>query len=264
MSGKHSSDKIYKVIRKPANVGMLQESEIGGQEGHQDKPLVKIGVIGCSSVGKSTLTKALGSLKEERLYEPSTVVEAVATETVATETVAPTPLRHSFPEQQTTKADVTYVTKHFFCHHYELPAFEDGNEHPRCRTLAQLTAVILVLDVQAAITTATRNLLRLVQEAGIPLVVPFLNKCDLAPWMARVDEIEEAVETALVDAGLPAVTPIWGAALPALVEPASTWNETVEQFLLHLDYHLKVFAEAQLDNQLGVTPLIVTPYPIGT
>lgn len=79
-------------------------------------------------------------------------------------------------------------------------------------------------------------LLRLAQQQGLPLIVPFLNKCDLAVNTPLSDDLEEHVEALLGAYGFTPITPIWGAAWPALGNHASPWHECLEQLLLHLDY----------------------------
>jgi elongation factor Tu len=201
---------------------------------HKKLPL-HIGILGEAGVGKSTLLAAIARLGERKIEaqrDSGWLFSTGDSQHPLSASSYTAVWRHSVG------AVVKWETNRSTCLLHDLPATSDANA-PWLRTdLAYLSAAILVLDAQIGFTAATHDLLRLAHQMGVPLVVPFLNKCDSTPGLAAIDAVDEAIEDELTSAGFCAVTPIWGAACPALIDPSSSWGETIEQLLLHLDHHL--------------------------
>ena len=201
----------------------------------REKLPLHIGILGEAGVGKSTLIAAIARLAERCIEAQRD--SGWRFETDGSQRPMPAPSYTAF-WRHSVGAVVKWETNRATCLLHDLPTTSDANVHWLRTDLARLSGAILVLDAQTGFTAATHDLLRLAHRMGVPTVVPFLNKCDTTPGLAAIDAIDEMIEDELTIAGFCAVTPIWGAARPALIDPSSSWSETIEQLLLHLDHHL--------------------------
>src|SRR6187401_1456326 len=173
------------------------------------KPHVNVGTIGHIDHGKTTLTAAL-SARSALKFKSVTAknykdIAKGGTERDATKTVT------------IAAAHVEYEsdTRHYA--HVDCPGHADYIKN-MITGAAQMDGAILVVDAADGPMPQTREHILLARQVGVPYIVVWLNKCDLADDPELLDLVELEVRELLSEYEFPGdkVPVIRGAALPAL------------------------------------------------
>lgn len=193
------------------------------RKGFLEKPRRHIGTIGHAGHGKTTLTAALHKFWQSLRGSPFRSYEQLK--------AAADPTADGIPTVW-----IEHKTDDYHCIHTDYPA--DAEHLPRLIAgLSQLDIAILVVSAVEGLMPQTREHLRLARHLGVPVLVVFLNKMDLAD-PARADQVERELRQLLSAYGFPGdqIPVIRGSAHAAL---ADTRPEIGEDALRELQYRME-------------------------
>ena len=191
------------------------------------KPHVNVGTIGHVDHGKTTLTAAITSTLSARL--PSDVNKSIAFDQI-----------DNAPEER--ERGITIATSHQEYEsenrhyaHVDCPGHADYVKN-MITGAAQMDGAILVCSAADGPMPQTREHILLARQVGVPKIVVFLNKMDMAD-----EETAELAEMEVRDLlskyefdGDNAIV-IKGSALKALEDPNSDWGAKVMELIAALD-----------------------------
>ena len=152
----------------------------------RSKPHVNIGTIGHIDHGKTTLTAAICTYLSK--HSETGAAEARAYDSI-----------DSAPEEKArgitiNTAHVEYETKNRHYAHVDCPGHADYVKN-MITGAAQMDGAILVVAATDGVMPQTREHILLARQVGVPKIVIFMNKCD----MANDPEIQELVEMEVRD-----------------------------------------------------------------
>ncbi|MEV5504883.1 GTP-binding protein [Streptomyces orinoci] len=176
------------------------------QQSERTRSTVNVCTLGHMGHGKSTVTVALARVLAKENDTGHGHFQAV----------------DRAPEEQAREGavDASHVEYDTAARHYvhiDCPKPEDLKGLAEAG--ARLDAAILVVAAPDGVTAQGREHLRLAREIGIPRVVTFLNKTDLADE-GMLDVVETEIRAALTEAGYPGdqAPVVAGSAIRALAE----------------------------------------------
>jgi elongation factor Tu len=178
------------------------------------KPHVNVGTIGHIDHGKTTLTAALSLRSSQRFpgeIRAKSYQEIAAGGTVRDESKTVTIISSHLEYES--------AVRHYG--HVDCPGHADYIKNMIVGA-AQMDAAIVVVSAVDGPMPQTREHILLARQVGVPLVVVFLNKADLAEDPELVDLIELEVREMLTRYGFPGdeVPVIRGSALAAMRDPS--------------------------------------------
>ena len=189
------------------------------------KPHCNIGTIGHVDHGKTTLTAAITKVLAERVTGNTATdfanIDKATEERERGITIS--------------TAHVEYETEHRHYAHVDCPGHADYVKN-MITGAAQMDGAILVVAGTDGVMPQTKEHLLLARQVGVPKIIVFLNKADLAdPDMLEL--CEEDVKDTLVSYGFSADTPIIkGSAFKALNEATDPANTAcIEELLTAMD-----------------------------
>jgi elongation factor Tu len=187
---------------------------MGTQTFVRAKPHVNVGTIGHIDHGKTTLTAAL-SLRSSRRF-PGDIRAKSYQEIAAGGTV-----RDDSKTVTIISSHLEYESKLRHYGHVDCPGHADYIKNMIVGA-AQMDAAIVVVSAVDGPMPQTREHILLARQVGVPRVVVFLNKADLAEDPELVDLIELELREMLTRYGFPGdeVPVIRGSALAAMKDPS--------------------------------------------
>src|SRR5689334_15553258 len=188
----------------------------------RSKPHVNVGTMGHVDHGKTTLTAAITAVLAKRL--PSATNKAVAYDQI-----------DKAPEERargitiaTSHQEYESEKRHYA--HVDMPGHADYVKN-MITGAAQVDGAILVVSAADGPMPQTREHVLLAKQVGVPKIVVFLNKMDLAD-PDLVESVEEDIKDLLKKYGFdPACPMIKGSATKAL--EGDTANEDAIMDLVH-------------------------------
>ena len=192
---------------------------------NRTKPHCNIGTIGHVDHGKTTLTAAITAVLADRLgMEPAVPFDQI----------------DKAPEERErgitiNSAHVEYETEKRHYAHVDCPGHADYVKN-MITGAAQMDGAILVVAGTDGVMPQTREHLLLARQVGVPKIIVFLNKADIAdPDMLEL--CVEDVKDCLKEYGFAAETPIiQGSAFKALNEASNPENtKCIEELLAAMD-----------------------------
>ena len=193
----------------------------------RSKPHVNIGTIGHVDHGKTTLTAAITKVLSERggadFMDYSAIDKA--------------------PEEKArgitiNTAHVEYQTEARHYAHVDCPGHADYVKN-MITGAAQMDGAILVVAATDGPMPQTREHILLSRQVGVPIIVVFLNKCDMVDDDELLDLVDMEVRDLLNEYGFPGDdTPIIrGSALKAL-EGDPKWVGAIEELMAAVDSYI--------------------------
>ena len=186
---------------------------------NRDKPHVNVGTMGHVDHGKTTLTAAITSVLAKKL--PSDTNKAVAYDQI-----------DKAPEEK--ERGITISTSHNEYEsekrhyaHVDMPGHADSIKN-MITGAAQIDGAILVVSAADGPMPQTREHVLLARQVGVPKILVFMNKMDMAdPELAELVEIEirELLEKYEYDKDAPIIK---GSALKALEGDAASEDAIME------------------------------------
>lgn len=186
---------------------------------NRDKPHVNVGTMGHVDHGKTTLTAAITSVLAKKL--PSDINKAVAYDQI-----------DKAPEER--ERGITIATSHQEYEsekrhyaHVDMPGHADYIKN-MITGAAQIDGAILVVSAADGPMPQTREHVLLARQVGVPKILVFMNKMDMAdPELAELVEIEirELLEKYEYDKDAPIIK---GSALKALEGDAANEDAIME------------------------------------
>ena len=180
---------------------------------NRNKPHVNVGTIGHVDHGKTTLTAAITAVQAARGFSKPVSYDQVAKASESEGRRDPTKI------VTIATSHVEYETANRHYAHVDCPGHADYVKN-MITGAAQMDGAILVVSGVDGVMPQTKEHILLGRQVGVPKMVVFLNKCDIAD-IELVELIEEEVRDLLTKYGYPGKdTPIIrGAAFPALQNP---------------------------------------------
>jgi len=186
---------------------------------NRDKPHVNVGTMGHVDHGKTTLTAAITSVLAKKL--PSDINKAVAYDQI-----------DKAPEER--ERGITIATSHQEYEsekrhyaHVDMPGHADYIKN-MITGAAQIDGAILVVSAADGPMPQTREHVLLARQVGVPKILVFMNKMDMAdPELAELVELEirELLEKYEYDKDAPIIK---GSALKALEGDAANEDAIME------------------------------------
>ena len=196
----------------------------------RNKPHVNIGTIGHVDHGKTTLTAAI----TKTLYERYKLGEAVAFDKI-----------DKAPEEKArgitiNSTHVEYETPNRHYAHVDCPGHADYVKN-MITGAAQMDGAILVVAATDGVMAQTNEHILLARQVGVPKIVVFMNKCDVADE-DLIELVEMEIREALDKQGFPGDdTPIiQGSALQALEDPNSKWGDKLVELFEIVDEYIPI------------------------
>ena len=180
---------------------------------NRTKPHVNVGTIGHVDHGKTTLTAAITAVQGARGFSKAVSYDQIAKASESEGRRDPTKI------VTIATSHVEYETAKRHYAHVDCPGHADYVKN-MITGAAQMDGAILVVSGTDGVMPQTREHILLGRQVGVPYMVVFLNKCDIAdPELLELIEME--VRELLTKFGYPGDdTPIVrGAAFPALTNP---------------------------------------------
>ncbi len=180
---------------------------------NRTKPHVNVGTIGHVDHGKTTLTAAITAVQGARGFCKAVSYDQIAKASESEGRRDPTKI------VTIATSHVEYETAKRHYAHVDCPGHADYVKN-MITGAAQMDGAILVVSGTDGVMPQTREHILLGRQVGVPYMVVFLNKCDIAdPELLELIEME--VRELLTKFGYPGDdTPIVrGAAFPALTNP---------------------------------------------
>ena len=194
----------------------------------RNKPHVNIGTIGHVDHGKTTLTAAI----TKTLYERYKLGEIVAFDKIDK---APEEKERGITINST---HVEYETPNRHYAHVDCPGHADYVKN-MITGAAQMDGAILVVAATDGVMAQTNEHILLARQVGVPKIVVFMNKCDVADE-ELVELVEMEIREALDKQDFPGDdTPIIrGSALQALENPMGEWGDRIVELFEIVDEYI--------------------------
>ena len=196
---------------------------MGKAKFERNKPHVNIGTIGHVDHGKTTLTAAITkvlSLKGDADYSAYDQIDKAPEEKARGITI------------NTTHVEYQTETRHYA--HVECPGHADYIRS-MITGAAQMDGAILVVSAADGPMPQTREHILLARQVGVPAIVVFLNKCDMAdPELIELTEMEVRELLSSYDFPGDEVPVIKGSALKVLESTSTDVNAPEYKCILEL------------------------------
>ena len=180
---------------------------------NRTKPQVNVGTIGHVDHGKTTLTAAITAVQGARGFSKAVSYDQIAKASESEGRRDPTKI------VTIATSHVEYETSKRHYAHVDCPGHADYVKN-MITGAAQMDGAILVVSGTDGVMPQTREHILLGRQVGVPYMVVFLNKCDIAdPELLELIEME--VRELLTKFGYPGddIPVVRGAAFPALTNP---------------------------------------------
>ncbi len=180
---------------------------------NRTKPHVNVGTIGHVDHGKTTLTAAITAVQGARGFSKAVTYDQIAKASESEGRRDPTKI------VTIATSHVEYETAKRHYAHVDCPGHADYVKN-MITGAAQMDGAILVVSGTDGVMPQTREHILLGRQVGVPYMVVFLNKCDIAdPELLELIEME--VRELLTKFGYPGddIPVVRGAAFPALTNP---------------------------------------------
>ncbi|RLS64811.1 MAG: elongation factor Tu [Planctomycetota bacterium] len=180
---------------------------------NRTKPHVNVGTIGHVDHGKTTLTAAITAVQGARGFSKAVSYDQIAKASESEGRRDPTKI------VTIATSHVEYETSKRHYAHVDCPGHADYVKN-MITGAAQMDGAILVVSGTDGVMPQTREHILLGRQVGVPYMVVFLNKCDIAdPELLELIEME--VRELLTKFGYPGddIPVVRGAAFPALTNP---------------------------------------------
>ncbi|ADC90662.1 elongation factor Tu [Mageeibacillus indolicus] len=196
---------------------------MGKAKFERNKPHVNIGTIGHVDHGKTTLTAAITkvlSLKGDADYSAYDQIDKAPEEKARGITI------------NTTHVEYQTETRHYA--HVDCPGHADYIKN-MITGAAQMDGAILVVSAADGPMPQTREHILLARQVGVPAIVVFLNKCDMAdPELIELTEMEVRELLSSYDFPGDEVPVIKGSALKVLESTSTDVNAPEYKCILEL------------------------------
>ena len=196
---------------------------MGKAKFERNKPHVNIGTIGHVDHGKTTLTAAITkvlSLKGDADYSAYDQIDKAPEEKARGITI------------NTTHVEYQTETRHYA--HVDCPGHADYIKN-MVTGAAQMDGAILVVSAADGPMPQTREHILLARQVGVPAIVVFLNKCDMAdPELIELTEMEVRELLSSYDFPGDEVPVIKGSALKVLESTSTDVNAPEYKCILEL------------------------------
>ena len=194
----------------------------------RNKPHINIGTIGHVDHGKTTLTAAI----TKTLYEKYKIGEITDFDKI-----------DKAPEEKArgitiSTAHVEYETPVRHYAHVDCPGHADYVKN-MITGAAQMDGAILVVAATDGVMAQTNEHILLARQVGVPKIVVFMNKCDIADE-ELLDLVEMEIREALDKQDFPGDdTPIIrGSAREALENPNGPWGEKIVELFNEIEAYI--------------------------
>jgi len=195
----------------------------------RNKPHVNIGTIGHVDHGKTTTTAAISKVLNNR-YGTGEIVDFDKIDK------APEERERGITINST---HIEYETQNRHYAHVDCPGHADYVKN-MITGAAQMDGAILVVAATDGVMAQTNEHILLARQVGVPKIVVFMNKCDVADEdLAELVEME--IREALDKQGFPGDdTPIIrGSGLQALNDPAGEWGDKIVELFEVIDTYIE-------------------------
>jgi len=201
---------------------------MGKAKFERNKPHVNIGTIGHVDHGKTTLTAAI----TKTLYERYKLGEITNFDQI-----------DKAPEEKArgitiSTAHVEYETPNRHYAHVDCPGHADYVKN-MITGAAQMDGAILVVAATDGVMAQTNEHILLARQVGVPRIVVYLNKCDIADE-ELLELVEMEIREALDKQEFPGDdTPIIrGSAFQALNDPMGKWGDSIVELFEAVDSYI--------------------------
>jgi len=201
---------------------------MGKAKFERNKPHVNIGTIGHVDHGKTTLTAAI----TKTLYDRYQLGEEVAFDKI-----------DKAPEEKArgitiSTTHVEYETPNRHYAHVDCPGHADYVKN-MITGAAQMDGAILVVAATDGVMAQTNEHILLARQVGVPKIVVYMNKCDIADE-ELLDLVEMEIREALDKQEFPGDdTPIIrGSAFQALNDSAGKWGDSIIELFEAVDSYI--------------------------
>jgi len=201
---------------------------MGKAKFERTKPHMNIGTIGHVDHGKTTLTAAI----TKTLYERYKLGEEVAFDKI-----------DKAPEEKArgitiSTSHVEYETPNRHYAHVDCPGHADYVKN-MITGAAQMDGAILVVAATDGVMAQTKEHILLARQVGVPKIVVFLNKCDVAdPELLELVEMEIREELDKQDFPGDDTPIIQGSAFEALNNPMGPWGDKIIELFEQIDSYI--------------------------
>ncbi|MCL2169284.1 MAG: elongation factor Tu [Defluviitaleaceae bacterium] len=194
----------------------------------RNKPHVNVGTIGHVDHGKTTLTAAITKTLHQR-YALGEVVDFDKIDKAPEEKARGITINSTHVEYET-------PNRHYA--HVDCPGHADYVKN-MITGAAQMDGAILVVAATDGVMAQTNEHILLARQVGVPKIVVFMNKCDIADE-DLIELVEMEVREALDKQGFPGDdTPIIkGSAREALENPAGEWGDKIVELFEAVDTYI--------------------------
>jgi elongation factor Tu len=194
----------------------------------RNKPHVNIGTIGHVDHGKTTLTAAITKTLHQR-YGLGEFVEFDKIDKAPEEKARGITISATHVEYET-------ANRHYA--HVDCPGHADYVKN-MITGAAQMDGAILVVAATDGVMAQTNEHILLARQVGVPKIVVFMNKCDVADE-DLIELVEMEIREALDKQEFPGDdTPIIkGSALQALNDPEGEWGDRIVELFEHVDTYI--------------------------
>ena len=191
------------------------------------KPHCNIGTIGHVDHGKTTLTAAISKVLAAR---------------VAGNTATDFDNIDKAPEERErgitiSTAHIEYETEKRHYAHVDCPGHADYVKN-MITGAAQMDGAILVVAATDGVMAQTKEHILLSRQVGVPYIVVFLNKCDMADDPELIALVEMEVTEQLEEYGFEGCAIIKGSALKALEDPNGEWGDKIMELMDTVDEYI--------------------------
>lgn len=194
----------------------------------RNKPHVNVGTIGHVDHGKTTLTAAISKTLNQR-YGTGEIVDFDRIDKAPEERARGITINSTHIEYETDK-------RHYA--HVDCPGHADYVKN-MITGAAQMDGAILVVAATDGVMAQTNEHILLARQVGVPKIVVFMNKCDIADE-ELIELVEMEIREALDKQDFPGDdTPIIkGSAREALEDPAGPWGDKIIELFEHVDTYI--------------------------
>jgi len=194
----------------------------------RNKPHVNIGTIGHVDHGKTTLTAAITKTLHQR-YGLGEIVDFDKIDKAPEEKARGITISSTHVEYET-------PNRHYA--HVDCPGHADYVKN-MITGAAQMDGAILVVAATDGVMAQTNEHILLARQVGVPKIVVFMNKCDVADE-DLIELVEMEIREALDKQDFPGDdTPIIkGSALQALNDPAGEWGDKIVELFEQVDEYI--------------------------
>ena len=191
------------------------------------KPHCNIGTIGHVDHGKTTLTAAISKVLSERVP---------GNEKVDFDNIDKAPEERERGITIST-AHIEYQTEKRHYAHVDCPGHADYVKN-MITGAAQMDGAILVVAATDGVMAQTKEHILLSRQVGVPYIIVFLNKCDMADDPELIELVEMEVTEQLEEYDFNDCPIIKGSALKALEDPSSEWGDKIMELMDTVDSYI--------------------------